>query len=987
VALPKLYAFVTKLPEGVKTESGNTVIIDGYRYVSVAENQYYTDKTNHLYVVKKLAARNAFISLQLYLWNYEIGLAINAPVFGVSPFEYVLGSEAEKYGIDSIPEGVRYREVEEFIYSSEDKASDGLDSWKDDYYDEASRKFSPSKYLAMPRYYEYLNEYVEINAKSLWIKDGDEYKAITVDETTGAGFPDYLAEIANGADNYYVFTGSSFEKMQRSYIYRKYQYRSDRKQIIPESEIDKYSPDEFYIRIPQESKLTAPDFEDGNHGDYAYKHYVSINEIFSLALDLRGSLIVSAGKIYLGYEEYNAIFKSINGRDATIDDLRGIAYKTQQGDYVAMTDKELDRINESLNNGNLTDEEKARLLSKITVWANSSLDGEHDGVNEALADVLGGIFGSMKAILQVQEGDVFRLFFSLRVNISFMLKVSPFKLYVHDLDVAIDLWKQNQDKRAEGGGYVDNASSYEGDLTDGSMTHLVGIYYDHDTVTGESGLYVDLSWLLGEDAKIYINLRKYSVEQVLNGMLGSDKLGSGQGDAMAAADADVKTDDDKVLQSPDDASLYLNIFTNAIALNITSGFLRAILEEIDPESTIGDILPNMKAYVKVNLNPYSLAVGALAYNKTGTAPVLKLELALEGLNGDDNSSSLAFGTEDEIRKLQIGSKDIFYYANFYYDSEGEFAKNYDSSDFVRLYKDAAGNSYSVKENGGYILNEDGIIVAKPASYEGVTYAPYNGPSQRYSQAEEVMKEVLPESRYAFGSAHDDRYSHNSEFEGVLYTSRINKETQKTEYVPIAEVETRLDSSKYRDIWDSDVFRNFTGLMFVANSNDLYMPIYKQQLNGYTGEGNLQYRLATEEDKAEDSVYKNRIITAKDAAGETREYVPVDEPLKDADGNYIKDGNGNYVFDGYTDMYEADNCAAEKVYTLKRDFNGYVEALDIDLNHMIENMSNIDILGMLGGLKTLELGLNLDITLKADDIINWSNRMTEFIGDPALTEYL
>ena len=443
----------------------------------------------------------------------------------------------------------------------------------------------------------------------------------------------------------------------------------------------------------------------------------------------------------------------------------------------------------------------------------------------------------------------------------------------------------------------------------------------------------------------------------------------------------------KVIQSPDDTSLYLNIFTNAIALNVTSGFLRTILEEIDPESTIGDILPNMKAYVKVNLNPYSLAVGALAYNKTGTVPVLKLELALEGLNGDENSSSLAFGTEDEIKKLQTGSKDIFYYANFYYDSEGEFAKNYDSSDYVRLYKDASGNLYSVKEKGGYILNEDGIIVAKPAGYEGVTYAPYEGPSQRFSQAGEVMKEILPESRYAFGSKLDERYSHNSEFEGVLYTSRINKETQKTEYVPIAEVETRFDSSKYRDICDTDVFRNFTGLMFVADSNDLYIPIYKQQLVGYTGEGNLQYRLATEADKAEDSVYKNRIITAKDAEGTVREYVPVDEPLTDANGNYIKDAAGNYVFDDYTDMYEADRCGADKVYTLRRDFNGYVEALDIDLNQLITNISNIDVLSMLGGLKTLELGLHLDITLKANDIINWANRMTEFIGDPALTEYL
>ncbi|MDE6059947.1 MAG: hypothetical protein K2G31_00515, partial [Clostridia bacterium] len=918
---PQIYTVVTALPEGTPTVvDDETWLIDGHYYITktVMNNvvtEWFTDATEDLCIVERLATRNAFVTAQLFLWNYEIGLQINAPSFEAVEFDYIYGYQAAANGITSVPDGVRYHDVEEFIYSSEDKESDGLDAWQEDYY--VAGAFSAASYISNPRYYEYMNEYFAIDLDSLYVldTDGKYVKAAT----SASDFPEYLADIDSKTKDYYLYAGNSYVKIQRTYMYRKVVYKTDKKQLIAKDEIGNYDDTQYQIRIPRASDFVAPN-----------KEHVALNELFYLSLDLRGSLVVNAGKIFLDYNLFNeSLFKEIYGRDAGASDLYGIAYKMYQGNYVRMSNAEVDK---AIADGT---------LSSVQVWVNSELGGD---VKEDISNVLGGIFGSLDAVLQVQEGDIFRLYFSLRVNISFMLQVVPFKLHVYDLDVAIDLWKQNADKLVNGG-YVNNTTDASEERTDGSMTHLVGIYYDRDIVTGEAGLYLDLTWLLGNDAKIFIDLSDYSVEQVLNGMIGESDTSK---DAMAAADSDIK-DLYEGGQSSNDASLFLNIFTNAIALNITSGFLKAILGELSPDSTIGDILPNIKAYVKLSASPYSLAIGALVFTDedSNTVPVLNLEFALEGTNGTNTSSSLLFGREEDVKKKQTGNKNIFYYANFNLDENGNFARNFESFDFVELFKDENGKDTYLDEDGNSVL--------------------YNGPSQRYTQAPEVMKEILETSRYAFGSKYDEQYSHEEKFEGILYT------IQNGEYVPINEVETRLVSAKYREIWNTDTFINFTGLMYVVNAESRYVPMYRQQLAGYTGEGNLQYREVTESDDTTTNVgyvtvsdtVKLEIITIDD-----KDYVAID-----------KDGNG------YTDMYEADEFHGVTAYKMKHDFTQYVEALDINLNQLLHGSGTTDIIDMLGGLQTVELGASFDITLTARDIVNWTNQMTEFIGDENITEYL
>lgn len=66
-----------------------------------------------LNIVQPLALRNAFISLNLYLWTYEVSLNILAPQVGVTKFQYAKGSEAGSYDVLSIAQGARYTNVDD----------------------------------------------------------------------------------------------------------------------------------------------------------------------------------------------------------------------------------------------------------------------------------------------------------------------------------------------------------------------------------------------------------------------------------------------------------------------------------------------------------------------------------------------------------------------------------------------------------------------------------------------------------------------------------------------------------------------------------------------------------------------------------------------------------------------------------------------------------------------------------------------------------
>ena len=118
------------------------------------------------------------------------------------------------------------------------------------------------------------------------------------------------------------------------------------------------------------------------------------------------------------------------------------------------------------------------------------------------------------------------------------------------------------------------------------------------------------------------------------------------------------------------------------------------------------MLPNLKVYVKQNLNPYDLTIGAILFNEQGDIPVVNLGLNIQGLNGERGKSSLIeFGRKEDILARQQGSNYIFYYANFYRDNsnanyDNYYGRNFDEKDYIKLYRGADGNDYYAKANGG-----------------------------------------------------------------------------------------------------------------------------------------------------------------------------------------------------------------------------------------------------------------------------------------------
>ncbi|MDE7372763.1 MAG: hypothetical protein K2N18_01740, partial [Clostridia bacterium] len=184
-----------------------------------------------------------------------------------------------------------------------------------------------------------------------------------------------------------------------------------------------------------------------------------------------------------------------------------------------------------------------------------------------------------------------------------------------------------------------------------------------------------------------------------------------------------------------------------------------------------------------------------------------------------------------------------------------------------------------------------------------------------------------------------------------------------DYKLIDQVFTALRSAKYREILNTATFRRYRGDLYAIDPTLNYVKVDKHELAGYTGEGCLQYRKAFDGEIAgKDGEYKNVIVELN---GEY--YMPVD-----TDG------------DGYTSAAEADanmkdaidnNRPSNVTYVLDGNFAAYNKAISLDLS----KLKDLKIADMLADLQSLELGANLDITLKVSNIINWAHQMTKFIN--------
>lgn len=678
---------------------------------------------------------------------------------------------------------------------------------------------------------------------------------------------------------------------------------------------------------------------------------------------MRGSLFIQAGKIYFDYATYKGVYNSIVNKitdenlyqEVPDSVLEKIAYKKFQGDYVRVTD---------------TNEIKQLKDKGLYVLVNGELDEKYSGVNEVLGDVLGNLLGAMTGKFQIAEDMTFNIYFSLRLNLGFKLYILPsFGIDIRDLDVAIDVWGEQNDLLDDGTGknYVTSKdrdeNNYKVKLLDGTKPHILGIYYDNDKDTGKAGLYIDAEALLGKEAKLFVDMSEYSLEEVITGLVAGIGKGASAQDASVASDDVTNLNPDK--QSADTTSLFVNIFTNALALNVTSGFAKVLIKELMPDNaSIADMLPNLKVYLKQNLRPYDITIGAILFNEKGDVPVFNLGLNIQGLNGvDGESSSIEFGRKEDILKTQQGSNAIFYYANFYRDNgntdySNYYGKNYNAKDYVKLKRD---------EGNDYIENADGskgeLYTGKDA--EGNTFA---GPEDRYMKAAPVMSEVLASRQMAFKG---DLYT---DVDGVymLVYKRLNDIAGNN----------NLDEDtyrEYRNLVNTNQFATYTGTLYVVDSNGNFVKTDKDTLKGFTGEGNLQYALASDYTSASEYEKSKKVVYN----GQT--YYPIEPTEKTK-----VDEKGNKYEVEYTSMEEADtfarNYPSAKVYKQVTDFTNYTKALALNLGDLLGG-GTFDVASVLAGLESVELGMSLDIKATLDDVINWTYQFTRFIEDPQISQYL
>ncbi|MEG1529434.1 MAG: hypothetical protein RR405_03675, partial [Clostridia bacterium] len=129
-----------------------------------------------LYAIKSAKVK-PFISLQLYLWSYELGINIHFPKLNVLDFKYIDRTNADgslnnedgtlndvkKAEAELVPEGERYRKEEQYAFSN-----DAKDIFNTDYYtvdNGASPKtFSFAEYNKNPRYIYFKHNFYPVKA-------------------------------------------------------------------------------------------------------------------------------------------------------------------------------------------------------------------------------------------------------------------------------------------------------------------------------------------------------------------------------------------------------------------------------------------------------------------------------------------------------------------------------------------------------------------------------------------------------------------------------------------------------------------------------------------------------------------------------------------------------------------------------------------------------------------------------------------------------
>ena len=728
-----------------------------------------TENTADVYAIYVTEDKKPVIEANIWLWEYKIGLGIQLP---------------DTAG-------------EEYIYSE-------VDENKGDYVKVADElTYSPDgTYSATEaRYLYYRGHYYEITKDNLYKYENGKYSLVNseamTDFTNGGAYNEVYFVLADVVDEGFKM----YVQIKKDLVYRgdvvrtKYEYvgagkgnytRSNAESLISRPDYfvnynntidyagtaDKLYLDtangefvseaeyiERYGSIEGAAEYNKGDVSFVRDGDkfvsvntytsgggslegkdvYGSEHikYVDTDQLYAISLTLRGSIFLGKYSLYMTEAEWRANQTKYGAFDQRKDKN---AYALVDGHYVQQAGGKYYR---------------------------------YTADTAAIKDVLGAIFGDLEAQINVADDYSAEILFEIKVNVTIDYSDDDAftSLYVKKMNLAIDAWRREQ--------------------TDGSLTHILGLYYMND-LDSDAALYADLTWLLGSGAKFKVDLSAYSIEDLLADKLdiGSILGGLGGGAAEAVAAGDAESSASVNVGNPNGAYALLNFYTRSLALKASAGFLKLIVNMIAPNAgaTIEEMLPNIVLNAQIDLAPYNLTIGATLFDESGDVGLLDLGITLNLFNNEDKTKGMQidFGSEEEFKELDeqrlaSGSKDyIFYYGMFTKVEDGE-------GDYV---KDGTEKGYVKQEGGNYVKNT-------ATEYKMLKQSSLNGDGA-YAQSERYA--LVPDGYKVLNTAEEVNEYYNGGGSS-LYYFQYYYATGRTEMKPYVRGEYSANALAYK--WDEE----------------------------------------------------------------------------------------------------------------------------------------------------------------------------------------
>lgn len=627
------------------------------------ELDYTYDTSNYdgkeVFVIYPSEDRNPLIELEVYLWEYRIGIAINLPETGALDYTYRVATPEEvEAGIGLYTEGDEY--VYELAAEALAERGNAFVYFRGKYFplEGSLYKYEDGKYNKHDGGYDLGGTYavacregsfvyyVPVTADKHYerVAYGAVYTGVTGDRTPDGTY--YVREEAAATSVSYPEMFVDFSKS----------YASAAESGITVNIYYEYSAvEDAWVRVGGSGSGIESDHEKGiylgseilhtwdpdagsfvSYKDYQAAHgrvpshvfiaepinYVDSAELYTISLALRGSLSISGGENYVTPEDYTALTGRPVPADApryNFDEVSGKYEEDVNGEYVKVV-----------------------------------------GSINAIGDILGGVMGDMRSMLVIGENYSAEILFEIKAKVSYDFgdantpgneAAGADTLWITEIDLAIDTWiRQSSDNR---------------------LRHFIGLYYDSDVETGESALYADLTWLLGAGAKVKIDMSAYSLQDLLNskGLLGGLTGATTSAEGLAAANEEAAN-----IKNPDTASVLLSLTTRKIALSVSAGFVRLLIGLIAPDAaeTVEQLLPNVTAEVGIGLAPYALGIDLTLHDESGEFDILGIGIKLNLFDASDKTTSLRLdlgATEDfhelDADRLAAMSSDyIFYQAMF-----------------------------------------------------------------------------------------------------------------------------------------------------------------------------------------------------------------------------------------------------------------------------------------------------------------------------------